>query len=92
MTETLTIDRIAVTSPDDGHGWAERVNRIVDRVAGVRLDQTLRSRPLAAEGEWLIRHVAVSATLDLPAARRVAGGRAVGGGARRNRRCGRQRG
>jgi hypothetical protein len=64
MTETLTIDRIAVTSSDDGHGWAERVNRIVDRVAGVRLDQTLRSRPLAAEGEWLIRRVAVSAALN----------------------------
>jgi hypothetical protein len=64
MTETLTIDRIAVTSPDDGHGWAERVNQIVNRVAGVRLDETLRSRPLAAEGEWLIRRVAVSASLN----------------------------
>lgn len=64
MTETLTIDRIAVTSPDDGNGWAERVDQIVNRVAGVRLDQTLRSRPLAGEGEWLIRHVAVSAALD----------------------------
>jgi hypothetical protein len=64
MTEMLTIDRIAVTSPDDGHGWAERVDQIVNRVAGVRLDQALRSRPLAAEGEWLIRRVAVSAALN----------------------------
>ena len=64
MTETLTIDRIAVTSPDDGHGWADRVDRIVNRVADARLDQTLRSRPLPAEGEWLIRRVAVSAALN----------------------------
>jgi hypothetical protein len=64
MTETLTIDRIAVSSPDDGQGCAERVNRIVHRVADVRLDQSLRSRPLAAEGEWLIHRVAVSAALD----------------------------
>jgi hypothetical protein len=64
MTETLTIDRIAVSSPDDGHGWAERVDRIVNRVAHVRLDQSLRSRSLAAEGEWLIHRVAVSAALD----------------------------
>ena len=64
MTETLTIDHIAVTSPDDGHGLVDRVDRIVNRVADVRLDQALRSRSLPVEGEWVIRRVAVSAALN----------------------------
>jgi hypothetical protein len=64
MTDTLTIDRIAVTSHDDAPGWADRVDRIVNRVADMRLEQSLRSRSLAAEGEWLIRRVVVTAALD----------------------------
>lgn len=65
MTETLTIDRVVVNSPDDGHGLADRVGRIVRHVANTRLERTLGSNTLAGEGDWCIPQVTLSAVLDL---------------------------
>jgi hypothetical protein len=64
MTETLTIDRLVVNSPDDGSDRAVRVNRIARGVAERRLDQSLGLNSLAPEGEWCIQRVGLSAELN----------------------------
>jgi hypothetical protein len=64
MTETLTIDCISATAPDDAHGLASRVERIVRRVADHRLERLLGSYSLAPEGVWCISRVELAAALD----------------------------
>jgi len=64
MTETLTIDRIVATSPDDGLGLAGRVDRIVHRVAHGRLERVIDSNAIGAEGDWCIPRVTLRAGFD----------------------------
>lgn len=65
MTETLTIDCIAVNTPDDGQGLPVRVQRMMRRVADDRLERTLGSNSLGGNDSWCIREIALSALLDL---------------------------
>ncbi len=64
MTETLTIDRISATAPDDAHGLASRVERIIRRVADHRLERLLGSYSLAPEGISWIPRIEIAAALD----------------------------
>jgi hypothetical protein len=64
MTETLTIDCISATAPDDAHGLASRVERIIRRVADHRLERVLGSCSLAPEGVWCVPRIELAATLD----------------------------
>lgn len=64
MIETLTIDCIAARAPDGADGLATRVDRIVRRVADIRLEQLLGSYGFAAEGEWCLERVQVDVELD----------------------------
>jgi hypothetical protein len=64
MTETLTIDRIVATSPDDGLAWATRVDRIVHGVANGRLERAIGTSAIGADGDWCIPRVALGAGFD----------------------------
>src|SRR6476660_5954857 len=65
MIETLTIDHIVAHTQDDREGLAARIERLMRHVVDDRLARTLGHATLAAEGEWCIPRVSLSAALDL---------------------------